>query len=261
MLWNRIDGGRRIISDSKVHGANMWPTWVLCQPQMGPMLVPWTLLSGILPDGGRDGLWWPALSAHGWSCTGYLHLSCVWYDQCLGYCFYIYSPPLDVSAHEHSVLNNGLDNIQWVCFISDLHTKLRTISRMVPGFATGSPSGIWGRELTICLLYDGPLLGLCFFKWHLVCNFGIGERIFVSITCLSVFVHYRSFFLLFFLYIFLLWNNVYFMLSTLYYHIPDLLTGQSSYCGVINTLKPRQNGRRFTDDTFKRIFFNENARI
>ena len=28
-----------------------------------------------------------------------------------------------------------------------------------------------------------------------------------------------------------------------------------------NTLRPRQNGRRFTDDTFKRIFVNENVRI
>ena len=63
--------------DNKVHGANMWPTWVLsapngphvgpmnlairiakfmgptwgspgsCRPQMGPMLAPWTLLSGL----------------------------------------------------------------------------------------------------------------------------------------------------------------------------------------------------------------------
>ena len=30
---------------------------------------------------------------------------------------------------------------------------------------------------------------------------------------------------------------------------------------VINTLRPRQNGRRFADDTFKRIFLNENVRI
>ena len=29
----------------------------------------------------------------------------------------------------------------------------------------------------------------------------------------------------------------------------------------INTLRPRQNGRLFTDDTFKRIFLNENIRI
>ena len=30
---------------------------------------------------------------------------------------------------------------------------------------------------------------------------------------------------------------------------------------TLNTLRPRQNGRRFTDDTFKRIFLNENVRI
>ena len=32
-------------------------------------------------------------------------------------------------------------------------------------------------------------------------------------------------------------------------------------CSVINTLRPRQNGRRFADDTFKRIFLNEDVRI
>ena len=30
---------------------------------------------------------------------------------------------------------------------------------------------------------------------------------------------------------------------------------------VFNTLRPRQNGRRFADDTFKRILLNENVRI
>ena len=29
----------------------------------------------------------------------------------------------------------------------------------------------------------------------------------------------------------------------------------------VNTLRPRQNGRRFADDTFIRIFMNENVRI
>ena len=29
----------------------------------------------------------------------------------------------------------------------------------------------------------------------------------------------------------------------------------------LNTLRPRQNGRHFADDTFKRIFLNENVRI
>ena len=33
------------------------------------------------------------------------------------------------------------------------------------------------------------------------------------------------------------------------------------YSEYINTFRPRQNGRRFTDDTFKRIFLNENIRI
>ena len=33
------------------------------------------------------------------------------------------------------------------------------------------------------------------------------------------------------------------------------------HCEIFNTLRPRQNGRRFTDDTFKRIFVNENVRI
>ena len=29
----------------------------------------------------------------------------------------------------------------------------------------------------------------------------------------------------------------------------------------LNALRPRQNGRQFADDTFKRIFLNENIRI
>ena len=29
----------------------------------------------------------------------------------------------------------------------------------------------------------------------------------------------------------------------------------------LNTMRPRQNGRPFADDTFKRIFLNENIRI
>ena len=31
--------------------------------------------------------------------------------------------------------------------------------------------------------------------------------------------------------------------------------------GMFNTLRPRQNGRHFADDTFKRIFLNEDVRI
>ena len=39
--------GSSTIPDSKVHGANMGPTWVLLAPN-GPMLAPWTLLSGMI---------------------------------------------------------------------------------------------------------------------------------------------------------------------------------------------------------------------
>ena len=38
-----------------------------------------------------------------------------------------------------------------------------------------------------------------------------------------------------------------------------LIAFQTSY--LLNTLRPRQNVRRFADDTFKRIFLNENVRI
>ena len=33
------------------------------------------------------------------------------------------------------------------------------------------------------------------------------------------------------------------------------------WCGAFNTLRPKQNGRHFPDDIFKRIFLNENVRI
>ena len=34
-----------------------------------------------------------------------------------------------------------------------------------------------------------------------------------------------------------------------------------AFWSLVNTLRPRQNGHRFADDTFKRIFLNENVRI
>ena len=35
----------------------------------------------------------------------------------------------------------------------------------------------------------------------------------------------------------------------------------SLYPSMFSTLRPRQNGRHFADDTFKRIFMNENVRV
>ena len=43
-----------------------------------------------------------------------------------------------------------------------------------------------------------------------------------------------------------------------------LLESHDTLCHVItflNTSRPRQNGRHFADDTFKRIFLKENVRI
>ena len=39
------------------------------------------------------------------------------------------------------------------------------------------------------------------------------------------------------------------------------LSGHPNLGSYVNTLRPRHNGRRFADDTFKGIFLNENARI
>ena len=38
---------RGIVPDSKVHGANMGPTWVQSAPD-GPRVGPWTLISGVV---------------------------------------------------------------------------------------------------------------------------------------------------------------------------------------------------------------------
>ena len=72
-----------------------------------------------------------------------------------------------------------------------------------------------------------------------------------------------------FLFIFSVFNNCYF-LCLLFGKIAPL-TVRLSHCagligcrppsGWLNTLRPRQNGHRFADDTFKRIFLNENVRI
>ena len=51
---------------------------------------------------------------------------------------------------------------------------------------------------------------------------------------------------------------------SLFHNLYWLFIGQglrlSSWC-TLNSLRPRQNGRHFADDTFKRIFLKENVRI
>ena len=40
-----------------------------------------------------------------------------------------------------------------------------------------------------------------------------------------------------------------------------LINNSHRLASALNTLRPRQNGRLFADDTFNRIFLNENVRI
>ena len=55
--------------------------------------------------------------------------------------------------------------------------------------------------------------------------------------------------------------------SQIWYHCDDRCHQLHSFVQghgtewLFNTLRPRQNGRRFADDTFKHIFLNENVRI
>ena len=51
------------------------------------------------------------------------------------------------------------------------------------------------------------------------------------------------------------------MLACLIRLIIRVMAAWSRFLTGVNTSRPRQNGRRFADDTFKRIFLNENVRI
>ena len=44
-------------------------------------------------------------------------------------------------------------------------------------------------------------------------------------------------------------------------HIPNIRSVENSMVILVNTLRPRENGRHFADDTFKRIFLNGNVII
>ena len=69
---------------------------------------------------------------------------------------HIHIPRMFLSTDYLFEIKNGLGKL-----LRTLDTILRKINRSVPGLATDSPCGVWGRGLTICLLNDGPLLGLC----------------------------------------------------------------------------------------------------
>ena len=107
-------------------------------------------------EGGRDGLWWPALPGHWLSYTGcWLSLLIMYWLLCLGCCFYFnHLPRMFLSTDFAFRITN------WTCCHGPhLHAILRIISRGVSGLATDSPCGVWSRGWTTCLLHDSPLFG------------------------------------------------------------------------------------------------------
>ena len=57
VLYSSLKGEVTILTPvRKVHGANMGPTWVL-SAQIGPILAPWTLLSGPWDSDAGSGKW------------------------------------------------------------------------------------------------------------------------------------------------------------------------------------------------------------
>ena len=55
--------------------------------------------------------------------------------------------------------------------------------------------------------------------------------------------------------------TVWLKMKTWIYHLKWCLHTAWLFCLEVNTLRPRQNGRHFADDTFKYIFLNENVII
>ena len=88
---------------------------------------------------------------------------------------------------------NGLGKLPWKSFISDVHTKIRMISRSIPVITTDSTYGVWGCGLTTGLLYGGSLLCLCFQMTFGVQVWYGGEEFFITSACIHALTHYTSF--------------------------------------------------------------------
>ena len=55
------------------------------------------------------------------------------------------------------------------------------------------------------------------------------------------------------------YTDIYSSLTILFWYNIQLLQRKVQYRSMINTLRPRQDGRHFPDDIFKRILLNENV--
>ena len=133
--------------------------------------------------------------------TFIMHL--IWFWR-LEYCFYIYPPPLDVCAS-----NILFWTTDWIICNDHLLHQIYVLnkdnqqgsSRLYNWFSLRC-FGPWMNHLP---LVWWSTFGSVFFL--LVCSVGIVERIYLSTSCLSVFVYYTTFSWHFPLHIFLLWNK------------------------------------------------------
>ena len=135
----------------------------------------------VFADGGRDGLWWPALLGHWLSYTGCWQSLLVMYWLMFGMLFLSLTTSLWFFVHGLCFSNNGLNKVPWTSY---LHAILRIIRRDVSGLATDSSCGVWGRGWTTCLCmivhFSAHIL-----KWELVCKFRVRFHIFIIISCLG----------------------------------------------------------------------------
>ena len=91
-----------------------------------------------------------------------------------------------------------------------------------------------------------------------------------SIAELHISIH-KALFIIYYADLFELWGSIkltHRILCNAFFHQADMIFKKSAWCPLrsrvltlINTLRPRQNGRRFQDDIFKWIFLNENVWI
>ena len=88
------------LPDSKVHGANMGPSGS-CRPQMGPMLAPWILLSGLSL----------------WKNSSAVSMSMSW-------CLYDFKKHQQVASSAKSFISDSFISYRHICFCCHKQIKL-----------------------------------------------------------------------------------------------------------------------------------------
>ena len=136
----------------------------------------------------------------------------------MGTCFCIYPPPWEICDHGLLFSNNGLHKIPWKSFTSDLHTKLKIISRSAPGLTNDSHAVFGGVDEPFSSCIEVNVKVYVFIQ--LVCTLGIAEMVFLLISNpYSCLITSPDFAYHFSLKWFVLWNNFFVdVVSTLSYY-------------------------------------------